>query len=247
MEWSKWKPKYEWIVKKLKLNRTEDERAAKILNRLINSSKLPDLKKLIEGNECIVFGAGPSLEKDLEKLDEAGWLNKVLISADGATSAVKRYRLPDVIVTDLDGDVEDQLDAWQKHSFLVVHAHGDNIQKVKEIVPRLTERVIGTIQVNKPTQLYNFGGFTDGDRAAFMAYELGAAKIILSGMDLGEEIGEYTGHTNKEVKKMKLEICENLLSWLSKEFGAKIVNVTSEGREIPQVPREDIVENQQVK
>ena len=39
--------------------------------------------------------------------------------------------------------------------------------------------------------VYNFGGFTDGDRSVFLAEELGASQIILVGMDLGNKIGKY--------------------------------------------------------
>lgn len=169
-------------------------------------------------------------------------MEKVLIAADGATSAVRKYRTPDVIVTDLDGDVEDQLDAWRKGAWMVVHGHGDNIPKLKQVVPKLTERVLGTIQVDKPAQLTNFGGFTDGDRAAFMAHHLGASKIYLAGMDLGEEVGKYSRTPKNERKLMKLDICKDLLSWLAEEFGANIINLTSEGEEIPHVPHVEIPE-----
>ncbi|KXB06039.1 hypothetical protein AKJ51_04305 [candidate division MSBL1 archaeon SCGC-AAA382A20] len=246
MKWEKWKPKYEQIVDKLKLDKDEDIRAGRILSKLINGSNLSDLENLLQGNECIVFGAGPSLEKDLEKLNEKGWLDKVLISADGATSAVMEFKVPEIIVTDLDGFLEDQLEAWRKGAWMVVHGHGDNIGKIRKVIPQLTSRVIGTVQVNEPSQLHNFGGFTDGDRAVFMANELGASKIILAGMDLGEKIGRYTGETDEELKELKLEICEDLLSWLVEEFEANIANVTSEGKLIPKIPHEDI-RNQQVR
>jgi len=35
--------------------------------------------------------------------------------------------------------------------------------------------------------VYNFGGFSDGDRAAFAADELGASSITLAGFDLDDE------------------------------------------------------------
>ena len=37
--------------------------------------------------------------------------------------------------------------------------------------------------------VYNFGGFTDGDRSVFWAEEFGAKEIILIGMDFGIHIG----------------------------------------------------------
>lgn len=242
MKWDLWRPKYEEIVERLDLDPEADRRAGKILRDFIKDTEISELKALIETRESIVFGAGPSLEKDLERLDQAGWLEKVLISADGATSAVMNYRIPEVIVTDLDGEIEDQLESWRRGSWIVLHAHGDNIERIRDIAPRLQERVLGTIQVDSPRQLYNFGGFTDGDRAAFMAHELGATKIYLSGMDLGVEIGEYSGKTKKKQKIIKLEICGELLSWLAEDLGAKVANITFGGKEIPNVSRLDFFE-----
>lgn len=236
MKWSKWKPKYQSIVKKLNIDENKDRKSAKILDDLLPDFDISPLNELINRSKCVVFGAGPSLEEDLRKLDEKSGLDNVIISADGATSAVKKYKRPEIIVTDLDGEVEDQLKAWREGSWLVVHAHGDNIDKVRKSISRLNERVVGTTQVDEPDRLYNFGGFTDGDRAAFLANELGALKIYLAGMDLGREIGNYTGQTQRQRKLLKLEICRDLLAWLKEEFGAPLINITSGGEEIPGVP-----------
>jgi hypothetical protein len=195
---------------------------------------------LIKGKECIVLGAGPSLDDDLEKLEQAGFLNKTLIAADGATSAVLEYRNPEIIATDLDGVVNDQLEAWQRGSWMVVHAHGDNIAQVRKIAPKLKERVVGTTQVEPFGRLYNFGGFTDGDRAAFMAHELEAKKIYLAGMDLGSKIGEHSGDKDVKRKITKLKICGELLAWLAGELGAKLINLTSHGEPIPNVPNGNV-------
>jgi hypothetical protein len=219
------------------LDEKADGMAARILNAMLPEPKFHEFSEILKGKECVVFGAGPSLKKDLAKLSLSGGLGKVLISADGATTAVLDYKTPDIVVTDLDGDVEKQLEAWRRGAWLVLHAHADNIPKIEEVAPMVKERVIGTTQVKPPRKLFNFGGFTDGDRAAFMAWELGASRICLTGMDLGKEIGEYSGTGNRERKIIKLEICKELLSWLA-ELGANLVNLTSQGEPIPNVPRE---------
>lgn len=240
MNWGLWGPHYERIAAQLGLDESADRLAAHILNELLPEPELRGLRGSIEGRECIVFGAGPSLDDDLKRLERAGFLSKTLIAADGATSAVLKYRSPEVIVTDLDGGVSDQLEAWRRGSWLVIHAHGDNIPRVRAILPKLHGRVIGTTQVEPFGKLHNFGGFTDGDRAAFMAHELGAAKIYLAGMDLGTRIGGYSGSKDVGRKLIKLKICKQLLAWLAGELGAKVVNLTSSGESIPGVPREDI-------
>lgn len=239
MRWELWKPWYDRIVERLDLDRGTDREAARVLDELLPEPRL-DLRELIHGRECIIFGAGPSLDTDLERLERAGFLSKTVITADGATSAVLEYRNPEIIVTDLDGNIDDQVEAWSRGSWMVVHAHGDNIARLRGIAPKLKERVIGTTQVKPPKKLFNFGGFTDGDRAAFMAYELGASKIYLAGMDLGTKIGRHSGDKDLSRKLIKLEICKELLAWLSGELNANIVNLTSRGEPIPNVPRENI-------
>ena len=65
--------------------------------------------------------------------------------------------------------------------------------------------------------VYNFGGFTDGDRSVFLAEELGASQIILVGMDLGNEIGKYSKDTvrDSELKKAKMKVAKKLLAMLA--------------------------------
>ncbi|MEM2908300.1 MAG: 6-hydroxymethylpterin diphosphokinase MptE-like protein [Candidatus Hadarchaeales archaeon] len=238
MRWEVWHPRYETIVKRLGLDPVADAEAAKALDGLLPDPDLEGMANILRGRECVVFGAGPSLDEDLIRLERAGYLEKVLIAADGATSAVIEYRRPDIIVTDLDGKVEDQLRAWRLGSWLVVHAHGDNLEQVRDIAPTLKERVIGTTQVEPFGRLHNFGGFTDGDRAAFMAHELGASRIYLAGMNLGRQVGKHSGDKDLARKVVKLAICKELLAWLAGELGARLVNLTGGGEDIPNVPRE---------
>jgi len=238
MEWEIWKPWYEKIVRELNLDVNADEKAAELLNDLIPEPNIGEMENLVRGRRCVVLGAGPSLEKDICLLKRSGLFNETLIAADGATTAVMGHRVPDIIVTDLDGKVEDQINAWKRGALLVVHAHGDNVPALAKIVPMLNQRVLGTTQVKAFGRVFNFGGFTDGDRAAFMAHELGASVIYLAGMDLGSKIGRYSGDKDPSRKLVKLRICRDLLAWLAAGLGANMVNLTCGGESIPNVPRE---------
>lgn len=238
MRWRVWRPWYMKIVERLGLDPEADLEASKVLDDILSEPNIAELKKLIYGKDCVVLGAGPSLEEDLKKLESKGWMDKSFISADGATSALLKYRTPDIVVTDLDGNVRDQLKAWEGGSWMVLHAHGDNLDKIQRVAPQIDMRVFGTTQVEPFSKLFNFGGFTDGDRAAFMAHELEASRIYLVGMDLGVEIGKYSGDKDLKRKIAKLSICKELLTWLAGDLGAKLINLTAKGENIPKVPRE---------
>jgi uncharacterized Rossmann fold enzyme len=135
-------------------------------------------------------------------------------------------------VTDLDGRIEDIIEACNRGSIVVIHAHGDNIDAMLKWVPKIMEnneaKVFGTSQVEpSPPVIHNFGGFTDGDRAAFLAEEMDARTITLAGMDLGETIGKYSkDRSSKQLsrqekdkwltnKRTKLRFAKELLEWLA--------------------------------
>lgn len=231
MKFEEWEPFYKEIVNEMGYDVTKDRESAKILQDLLlkngNYIKVDFLKEMLDGKKAYVFGAGPSLELALKYIS----FNGVIITADGATSALLEFGLiPDIIVTDLDGNFEDIRRADRLGAYVVVHAHGDNIEKLKEYVPQL-EKVLGTCQTEPLDIVYNFGGFTDGDRAAFLAEELGAKEITLVGFDFGDIVGKWSKPYLKEhapiweSKRKKFEFAQRLLEWLKKNGKAKIERI----------------------
>ncbi len=237
-EWWFW---YDKIVKTLKLDREKDQESTFLLSKLIVGKALTPnvLRAKIHGKNVLVFGAGPSLEEDLWNVIETGFYGKcTLVTADGATSALlERGIVPHVVVTDLDGKIPDLVKAQKQGSVLVVHAHGDNIETLKRIVPKLN-KILGTTQVKPVPRVYNFGGFTDGDRCVFLAENFDAKKIILAGMDFGNMVGKYSKpNVGKDLeispfKRKKLQIAKRLLEWLSSWAKVEILNLTSHGENI---------------
>ena len=222
MNFTTWKPFYKKIVADFNFSITDDERAASLLNVLLKkkSSAINKLKDLIDCKDMFIFGAGPSLESSIIK-HKNRFANSVIITADGATSALMKHNIsPDVIVTDLDGNIADQRQANSEGSVVVVHAHGDNIEQIKKEVPNFKGSLVGTTQTDpRPySRLYNFGGFTDGDRAAYLADYFHAKSIWLVGFDFTDEIGIYSfaEYKNKDVKLKKLQWCKKLLDALQK-------------------------------
>jgi len=233
-----WWPWYSKIVQAFGYDSVKDQLASDILSGII-ASKVIDpqrLRNMLSGKPVLVFGAGPSLEGDLKRIAKENLLKKCkIISADGATTALLKVAkiVPDIVVTDLDGNINDLFRANELGCVMVIHAHGDNIDLLRKYAP-LFGNILGTTQVEPRPNVYNFGGFTDGDRAVFLAVAMGARLVALAGMDLGRVIGKYSKDYVKsiEVKFLKLKFCKELLEWLASKTDVKLYNVTGQGDNI---------------
>ena len=207
MEFSEWEPLYTEILADFGFDRSEDVASARILADLLHgragalAGALADLRSIISGRDVAVCGNAPSLASEIDSIMP----DQIVIAADGATTVLMANRIiPDVIVTDLDGTIEDIISASEKGSFVVVHAHGDNIPAVRSVVPLLGGRVLGTTQSEPFDDIHNFGGFSDGDRCVFLAKASGAASVMLFGFD-------YDDPDVNDVKKKKLGWAKRLI------------------------------------
>lgn len=209
MDFEVWERYYMEILREFGFDRKEDERAAGILSELLKGKNLTNddaLQGLMTDKIVAVAGGAGHLERALR--EEPSW--EVLIAADGTTTTLMRNEIvPDIIVTDLDGTMEDQLEANRRGAIVAVHAHGDNIPKIEKYVPRLTGRIVATVQCRPFGSLNNFGGFTDGDRAAIMAAHFNARGIRLLGFDF-DVVGDKPG-SDRNVKKGKLRWARRLI------------------------------------
>ncbi|MCY3854302.1 MAG: DUF115 domain-containing protein [Thaumarchaeota archaeon] len=214
MSISGWDEKYNTIIKEFNYNKNDDLKSAKLLNSLLRSNQvIKKVRTLIENNTIFVIGAGPSLSKSISIIKTFDKITKIV--ADGATLALIENKIrPDIVVTDLDG-IYNHINEINNETVIIVHAHGDNINKLN-IVTKL-KNCIGTTETKPMNNIYNFGGFTDGDRCVFLASYFNAKNIITFGMDLGNKIGRYSGKKNKNrlLKIKKMKVAENLLGWLT--------------------------------
>jgi uncharacterized Rossmann fold enzyme len=234
IDFKKWEKCYIKILDDFGFKRENDERSAACLNEILSKRdhlSFNDLKTKIilkqANNELnfIVFGAGPSIKKHIIylKTHSEDFKNYLIIAADGATSALLEENIiPNIIVTDLDGKIEDLLTANLKGSIFIIHAHGNNFNLIKKYTNNFNE-ILGTTQSIPSENIYNFGGFTDGDRAIFLAIALGAKKILLCGMDFGKYVTNYSRPNNKkeieiadDIKIKKLKYAEKLVEWIKK-------------------------------
>jgi len=205
MKFSDWEPIYYQILSDFNYARNKDEEAAIILKNLLKQKEILHIDKLsevIKNKELYVIGAGPSVQDDITNLDS----KNVIIAADGATSPlIKNGIVPDIIVTDLDGFIPDQIKANEQGAMIIIHAHGDNIPAIKRWVPKFDNNLLGTTQAepDESNNLYNFGGFTDGDRAVFLAAHFQARVIKLIAFDF-KSVGETPYKYNLKIKLKKL-------------------------------------------
>ena len=204
-----WDEYYVKILDYFGFSREDDEEAARLLSSILPRNDISLLTDTISGSDVIVAGNAPSLLDDIRDTDFDG---KVVIAADAAARVMKKGGvIPDIVFTDLDGLDDDVLEMNEAGTILAVHAHGDNIPLVKSWVPKMKGPVVGTTQSTPLENVYNFGGFSDGDRGVFAAYELGANSVSLIGFDLDDKSVD-------PVKHGKLMIARKLLHLLGHDI-----------------------------
>lgn len=240
MDFNEWGGWYKEILNTLGFSREGDENTAALLDKILDEKGCltieefsDEIMKKKDTSKFIVVGAGPSIKKHIKYVKENYDLNDYLIvSADGATTAMLEDDLvPDIVATDLDGKMDDLLAANSLGSYFVIHAHGDNEEPIVKWTTSF-DKILGTTQSKPVGHLYNFGGFTDGDRAMFFTLALGCEEMVLAGMDFGTTVTKYSrpnieGATGPadEIKTKKLIFAERLLAWIKENTDVKVINL----------------------
>jgi len=217
-----WKTRFKEIRTEFGYSEREDLRSAKKLNSLLkNKASRKQLQKIIENKTVFIIGAGPSLSSSLKYLKKCR--NATKIVADGAVRGLLEKDIkPDILVTDLDGDMKSIVGIGKTKIPVIVHAHGDNYDRLD--VVRKFSNVIGSTQTDSFEKMENFGGFTDGDRCVFLAEYFKAKKIVLVGMDFGQKIGRYSKErvVNPKIKLKKLKFGKKIVEWLGTKSKAEL-------------------------
>jgi uncharacterized Rossmann fold enzyme len=228
-----WVEVYEVIREDLHLVREADENAASNLRIMLKESPesveglITSLYVKLKGKDVLVVGAGPECWRCGRIADYVD----TVIAADGALRCCRESGVePDIVVTDLDGVTLEDLTSFE--GIIVVHSHGDNIQALNRYVPNLIKarkQIVGTSQTVPVDNLVRvFGGFTDGDRAAFIANYFSASKIRLVGFDFSGVTGKYSKPYLREAvrssrrKARKLYWASTMISWLKTEGAADV-------------------------
>ncbi|MGQ3413967.1 6-hydroxymethylpterin diphosphokinase MptE-like protein [Natrinema sp. LN54] len=207
MKFDEWEPVYEAILRDFGYDRAGDEQVRDRLASLLEDSFDPAELGIGPETTVAVAGAGPSLEtdRDLERAREAD----VVVAASTAVDTLASHGIDaDCMVTDLDKNPETVIRLTDRGVPVAVHAHGDNREAIRDVVPDCDHGyVLPTTQAAPRGPVRNAGGFTDGDRAAFLADHLGAARLTFVGWDFEDPAVDPP-------KARKLEWAERLLYWL---------------------------------
>ncbi|WP_227355658.1 6-hydroxymethylpterin diphosphokinase MptE-like protein [Haladaptatus salinisoli] len=204
MNFDDWEPAYAAILEDFGFSRAGDERARDALAALavpFDRARFDDFA----GRTIAVAGAGPSLDDEVDRAREADF---VLAASTAADALLDAGVAVDCMVTDLDKNPETARELTERGVPVAAHAHGDNVPAIREHVPTFdAEHVLATTQAEPRGPVRNFGGFTDGDRAAFLADHFGAGRLVFLGWDFDDPaVGA--------AKRKKLDWAERLLRWL---------------------------------
>lgn len=207
MRYSEWEPAYDAIRAAFGFDRDADRAARDLLAELTTPFDEGRLEELLAGNHVAIAGGATGVAADLATIEDVDTVVAASVSAGALRAA---GRAVDLMVTDLDKTPAVVRTLAAEGTPVAVHAHGDNVALVREQVPRLPDlAVLPTTQVAPSGPVRNYGGFTDGDRAAFIADHFDADRLSFPGWDLDDpSVGP--------VKQQKLEWAARLLHWLER-------------------------------
>ncbi len=182
MKYSEWEPVYRDICSDFGYDPDADSMSVRVLKAVTMNSDLCDddaIAPLIGGTVTVV-GDSPGLEEDISRLPPEGC---VICSGSAVLRLLRAGIRPDIVVTDLDGNINAQLEASSDGAVTLILAHGDNTDLVRSYAPLFAGPVVLTTQGRPENTVFNYGGFTDGDRCVCLAREFGARRILLLGFD----------------------------------------------------------------
>ena len=203
MELQRWEGIYEEILRDMGYDRSSDESSARLLKTLTQMSDLIDDDDVYDLMRDTVAIIGPA-EPDLSGLD-----GKTVIAAGSATETVMKALVPDIVVTDLDGDIQSQIEASDRGAITFIHAHGDNSDLIMRYAKEFRGPIVLTTQATPDNVIRNYGGFTDGDRAVCIARHFGASEIELRGFDF--DVPTIKDGSDPETKKRKLAWAKRII------------------------------------
>jgi uncharacterized Rossmann fold enzyme len=207
MLYEQWQPAYEAIRSAFGYGLAPDERARDALSAAVTEERPLGVDDVEFSGTVAVCGAAPSLAGELGVARSAD----AVVAASTAVDVLRDAGVAvDCMVTDLDKNPGTARELTEAGTPVAVHAHGDNVEAVRELVPTYdVSAVLPTTQAEPRGPVTNPGGFTDGDRAAFLADACGADRLVFAGWAFDDpSVGA--------AKARKLLWAERLLRWLER-------------------------------
>jgi uncharacterized Rossmann fold enzyme len=214
MNFETWEPMYERILADFGFGRAADERARDVCVSLVDGPcyDLSRLGRRVDGDSVAVVGAAPSLA---DEVDRAAAADHVFAASTAVDACLDHGVAVDLMVTDLDKNPDTAVRLTEDRTPVAAHAHGDNVPALREWLPRFDhDYTVPTTQAAPVDPVVNIGGFTDGDRAAFLADHLGADSLVFVGWAFDDPTVDAT-------KARKLRWAARLLTWLETRRGER--------------------------
>jgi hypothetical protein len=101
-----WKKRYYEILKEFKYTEKKDKESSIVLNSILKKTNVnKKIIGLVKGKTVLVIGSGPSLASAIPKLKNYKKIVKI-VADSSIKPLVENGIIPDIIVTDLDGDLK---------------------------------------------------------------------------------------------------------------------------------------------
>lgn len=235
----------EEIARRIGFDHKQDYIAAKHLIELLKLTTVPVseasirsvIKNSLKEKLTFVTGGALCLKDDFRVISDIAnkYRNKIeFVAADGTCRFLMDENIvPTAVISDLDGGIDNVLEAGRKGSLIVFLAHGDNIPMVRNFFKEIEHpdnkgiMYIPSVQIPNPDPpTIVLDGFTDGDRAVILAAR-NSLRVVLLGFDYRGPMGPYskpniegTGMELNEIKSRKLIIAREIIDeWAEKHSG----------------------------
>jgi hypothetical protein len=209
MDFSEWEPIYGDILRDMGYDRSEDENSVRVLKAVTLNSDLisgDDAAETMQETVTVV-GNAPCLEDDIASKGVKG---TVLCAGSAVGRLMDSGIVPDMVFTDLDGDIEPQIRASSEGAITFIHAHGGNQDLITAYAGSFKGPVVLTTQSVPDLVVFDYGGFTDGDRAVCFADHFGAREIRLLGFDYDHPMPKEG--SDPQIKLRKLSWAKKIIS-----------------------------------